>query len=85
MLMQLCARAAIGFDENMLHWQPGIHSTDGVWAKHWYGNVAKSTTFDCYRERSEEFPVEHTTLLARCQELYDMLFSHRLRIPNETL
>ena len=84
MLMQLCARAEIAFDENMLHWQPGIHPTDGVWAKHWYGNVARSATFDPYRKRTGEIPVRHTALLQRCQELYDVLSAHRLRIPNDT-
>ena len=33
----------------MLSWPPGLRETDGIWAKHWYGEVAKSTSFQPYR------------------------------------
>ena len=38
-LLALCARLGIDFDERMLSWPPGPRPTDGVWARHWYASV----------------------------------------------
>ena len=45
MLQALCAALGVPFDPAMLHWQPGLHDSDGVWARHWYGAVEASTGF----------------------------------------
>ena len=45
MLRLLCQAVGIAFDPAMLSWPPGLRETDGVWAKHWYGEVAKSNGF----------------------------------------
>lgn len=45
MLGLLCARLGIGFDEEMLAWPAGARVDDGVWGKHWYGAVERSTGF----------------------------------------
>ena len=79
MLQQLCQRIDIPFDECMLRWQPGIHETDGVWAEHWYGNVAESTGFAPYQPRTGELPPRHHQLLSDCQTLYDKLASYKLK------
>ena len=44
-LGRLCAALGIPFTENMLSWQAGPKSFDGVWAAHWYGAVHRSTGF----------------------------------------
>ena len=49
MLRLLCEAVGVEFDPAMLSWPPGLRATDGVWAKHWYGEVAKSTGFEPYR------------------------------------
>ena len=41
----LCERLGIDFDEAMLSWPAGERATDGVWHKHWYNAVKKSTGF----------------------------------------
>ncbi len=41
----ICERVGVPFAEAMLEWPAGTRPTDGVWAKHWYGSVERSTTF----------------------------------------
>lgn len=45
-LARLCAGLGIVFDESMLSWPAGGHASDGVWARHWYGAVHRSTGFE---------------------------------------
>jgi hypothetical protein len=77
-LRLLCRAIGVEFDPTMLSWPPGLRETDGVWAKHWYGEVATSTGFAAYRERPAEVPKRLRQIEARCRESYDRLFQHRL-------
>ena len=79
LLRLLCRAVGVEFDPAMLSWPPGLRETDGVWAKHWYGEVATSTGFAPYRERPAEVPKRLREIEARCRESYDRLFQHRLR------
>lgn len=45
MLTCLCEALDIPFDKNMLAWPAGMRQSDGIWASHWYHNVARSTGF----------------------------------------
>ena len=45
MLELLCERLGLGFEEAMLSWNAGARPDDGVWGKHWYGAVNRSTGF----------------------------------------
>lgn len=45
MLGLLCEALGIAFDEAMLSWQPGPRPEDGIWGRHWYDAVWKSTGF----------------------------------------
>jgi hypothetical protein len=45
MLMKLCDAIGLPFDPAMLSWPAGPSKDDGVWAKHWYEAVHKSTGF----------------------------------------
>lgn len=73
-----CEALGIGFVEEMLSWEPGIRETDGIWAKHWYDNVAKSTGFAPYKPKNEEVPPQWQDLLKQCEALYDELYPHRI-------
>lgn len=74
-LNRLCDHLGIPFEEAMLHWQPGVRPEDGIWAKHWYQNVHKSTGFEPYREKREPFPHWLLPLLEECKPHYDLLTS----------
>jgi hypothetical protein len=78
MLRLLCQRLGVDFTDEMLHWPPGLRTTDGVWAKFWYTKVAESTTFNRYSRKEVEVPKRLMPLLAVCEKIYDRLYSHRL-------
>ncbi len=74
----LCESLGVPFREEMLSWPTGPRSTDGIWAKHWYANVEKTTTFEAYRPKQEPVPEQLAAIHRQCQQLYDELYSHRL-------
>jgi hypothetical protein len=79
MLRLLCRAVGVEFDPAMLSWPPGLRETDGVWAKHWYGEVAQSTGFAPYRAQQVEVPERLREIEARCRGCYDRIYQHRLR------
>jgi hypothetical protein len=84
LLTLLCERLGVDFREEMLSWPPGRRPTDGIWAKHWYGEVEKSTGFHPYREREEPLPADLRDLHAECLEHYRHLHGFRLCSSNST-
>lgn len=79
MLNKLCIKLGVVYINDMLSWPPGRRDTDGIWAKHWYDAVEKSTGFQPYKPKNEEVPVEHQNLLADCVECYQELYVQRLK------
>jgi hypothetical protein len=79
MLRLLCEAVGVEFSESMLSWPPGMRETDGVWAKHWYGEVAKTTPFQPYRPRHAKVPAHLQGIHERCRECYERLHEYRLR------
>jgi hypothetical protein len=78
-LRLLCEALEVEFTESMLSWPPGPRETDGVWAKHWYDAVMKSTTFQRYKPKDEPVPRHLTGLLREAEAIYDQLYEFRLR------
>lgn len=78
-LRLLCDAAGVEFTEAMLAWPPGLRETDGIWARHWYGEVATSTGFrkPAQRER-EPVPERLREVYERAVECYERLSKHRL-------
>ncbi|WP_112321055.1 HAD family hydrolase [Oceanibium sediminis] len=62
MLRALCAAIDLPFDPAMLHWPAGPRDSDGVWAKHWYGAVHRSTGFDAAEGPLPELPAHLQTV-----------------------
>ena len=77
-LRLLCEAVGVEFDPAMLSWPPGLRDTDGVWAKHWYGEVARSTSFQPYQLKSAPVPERLREIHERCRECYDRLYQNRL-------
>jgi len=75
----LCDAIGVSFDQKMLSWPPGLRETDGVWAKHWYDAVAKSTSFKPYKPRDGTIPDSLGQVYERCRQCYEELYQHRLR------
>jgi Sulfotransferase domain len=79
MLRMLCDATGVEFDEAMLSWPPGLRETDGVWATHWYSEVARSTSFQPYRPKNAPVPERLGEIHERCRECYEKLYQCRLR------
>jgi hypothetical protein len=77
-LRLLCEAVGVEFVEAMLSWPPGLRDTDGVWAKHWYGEVARSTSFQPYRPKNEPVPERLREIYTQCRECYERLYEYRL-------
>jgi hypothetical protein len=79
MLERLCEALGVAFDESMLSWPAGRRESDGIWAKYWYENVERTTTFQPYKPKDEPVPPGLEPLLDRCLECYGTLHRHRLQ------
>jgi len=77
-LRLLCHAVGVEFDKAMLSWPAGPRKTDGVWAKHWYEEVHKSTSFQPYKSRDTVVPERLREVYERCLECYDKLYALRL-------
>jgi Sulfotransferase domain len=77
-LRLLCDAVGVEFSDSMLSWPPGLRESDGIWAKHWYSEVAKTTSFQPYHQRRGEVPERFREIYDRCCECYQRLHEHRL-------
>jgi hypothetical protein len=78
-LRSLCEATGVVFAEAMLSWEPGLRETDGIWAKHWYTEVATSTSFCKPRHREPEpVPNRLRDVYERSRESYTRLYRYRL-------
>jgi Sulfotransferase domain len=75
----LCEAVGVEFSESMLSWPPGLRDTDGVWAKHWYGEVARSTSFRPYTSQQDLVPDRLREVYEQCRDAYEQLYQHRLQ------
>lgn len=78
-LMELCERLGLAFDEAMLSWEAGGRPEDGVWAPHWYANVHRSTGFAPYKPKTGELPRHLGPVVESCRPYYEKLYRHALR------
>ena len=79
MLRALCAAVDLRFDPAMLNWPAGARVEDGVWARHWYGTVHKSTGFAGAEGRLPEVDASLQPLLEAAMPYYEQLHAKRIR------
>lgn len=72
-LKKLCDLLKIPFSEKMLQWKKGGIPEDGIWAKHWYGNVHNSEGFAIQKSSSQPFPEHLEPLLKVALPYYETL------------
>jgi hypothetical protein len=77
-LRLLCAAISVEFEKTMLSWPPGLRDTDGIWAKHWYDAVARSTSFEPYKRREGTVPDSLREIYEHCRECHEQLYQYRL-------
>ena len=78
MLRSLCAEIGIGFDSQMLKWDAGPRVFDGVWAKHWYGAVHRSTGFGQGEPPLPELDADELKLMNAAMPFYEALADRRI-------
>ncbi len=72
-LKKLCDLLNIPFSPAMLHWKKGGILEDGIWAKHWYGNVHNSEGFAVQKSSSQPLPKHLEPLLNEALPYYETL------------
>jgi hypothetical protein len=78
-LRLLCDAVGVEFMDAMLSWPPGLRETDGIWARHWYNEVATSTGFRKPGARQPvPVPKHLTAIFHRSRVCYEQLYKHRL-------
>ena len=77
-LRLLCEALGFDFSETMLSWPAGLRDTDGIWAKHWYSEVERSTSFRPYAKKQVEVPERLRSVCDVCMDIYLRLREHRL-------
>lgn len=78
-LCRLCVRLGIAFHPEMLSWPAGSRPEDGVWAKHWYQSLHRSTGFAPYRAKNEPPPAHVLPVLEEARPHYEALYAHALK------
>ncbi len=77
-LRLLCEVVGVEFSKSMLSWPSGLRDTDGLWAKYWYGEVVRSTSFQPYHPSPSEVPARLQEIYRQCCEYYQQLHAYRL-------
>ena len=77
-LRLVCKAVGVEFSKSMLSWPSGLRDTDGIWARHWYSEVAKSTSFQPYDPTPSEVPARLHEIYQQCCECYQRLYAYRL-------
>jgi|TARA_R100000988_G_scaffold30306_1_gene15382 hypothetical protein len=72
-LEKLCDLLNIPFSDKMLQWKKGGIPEDGIWAKHWYGNVHNSEGFTFQKSSSQPLPKHLEPLLNEALPYYETL------------
>jgi hypothetical protein len=78
MLQKLCSALGIAWDPAMLHWEAGLHPTDGVWGSHWYDAVVSSTGFGAPDKPQPILSPEQQAVADACRSDYDHLAQHKI-------
>ena len=79
MLQAICARLAIDFSDDMLHWPAGARDSDGVWGRYWYDSVWQSTGFAPFRERQYDLSPKDRGIANAARPYYEALYQYRLQ------
>ena len=77
-IMELCDQWGVTFTPSMLTWPAGAREEDGVWAKHWYTNVHKSTGFLPFTPKEYILSPELECIARKCTPLYQEMLAMAL-------
>jgi hypothetical protein len=78
-LRQVCEKAGLEFENEMLRWQAGPKEYDGIWAPHWYANVHRSTGFEKQATSNRPLPKQLEPLYESASIYYQKILHHALK------
>lgn len=78
-LQQVCERAGLPFEKQMLNWQAGPKPYDGIWAPHWYANVHRSTGFEKQATSERALPDVLQPLADKATQYYNELLQYAIK------
>jgi Sulfotransferase domain len=79
-LRAMCDHVGVAFSPRMLAWPPGPRDSDGVWGRHWYEAVWRSTGFAGYRPRERHLQGRAAAVADECLPQYEGLRATRWQI-----
>tara|TARA_R110002096_G_scaffold24713_18_gene77808 strand:- start:6072 stop:6776 length:705 start_codon:yes stop_codon:yes gene_type:complete len=77
-LGKLCKAIGIPFSDRMLTWPAGGHVNDGIWARHWYGAVHRSTGFEAVEGPVPGLTGPYAALAEAAMPYYSSLERHKI-------
>ncbi len=80
MLIAMCAQLGIPYRTDMIAWPEGQRESDGVWGKHWYDSVWRSTGFAPANDRPLSLSAELKAVAKEATPYYEMMYQHRITI-----
>lgn len=78
-LSKLFEHIDLKFKDEMLSWEAGPISEDGIWAEYWYDSVHKSTGFKLYEPKTEPLPGRLKPLYEQCKSIYNRLNQYSIK------
>jgi len=78
-LAELCRRLGVEYDPVMLSWPAGPKPEDGVWARHWYDAVHRSTGWGPWQAKQDELLPALRPVLEQAEALYHRLLPYAIR------
>ena len=79
-LNALCEALNIKYTDDMLTWEKGCRTTDGIWGAHWYDSVVNTTQFIRTPKNKGEIPKKYQEVYGRSMDIYQKLSSHSIKI-----
>ena len=76
-LRALCRHVGVDFTDEMLSWPPGPRDSDGVWGRHWYDAVWRSTGFAEHQPRDPHLDGPAAAVAEVCRPIYERLHAAR--------
>jgi len=80
MLKVICEQLGIRYRTEMIAWPAGQRDSDGVWGKHWYDAVWKSTGFAMPNEKPLSLSPALESVANEAMPYYEMMYQHRVTV-----
>ena len=72
-LRKLCKKLDIDFTIKMLNWKKGNTKNFGIWYKHWYSEVIKSSGFKKLENKNFEIPIKYKKIYNESLKIYKIM------------